>query len=285
MPIENVSPMINVLLSSEAREKLAQAVETINTLEEGLYKLAVSEDGAQLNTLKIGTLFTIFFIDTLASGKKASELKEEDWQKIAEQVFRYAVLEDGQCYSEFVFTMYADYIDISAEGIKESISEQSFDSIKELSATLRSNTDHLRNGEITEAAYVEACLWVSLEAMIKLLSSSLTVVVGPEYSALAQAASQLAFEYGRYVLFAKEQALLERYIQNQHELDEQLKKDYESYIAEVNEHAKRFQKLIDEAFTTNLHEALLQSAELARAAGVKEEELLTTVEDVDEFFM
>ena len=56
-------------------------------------------------------------------------------------------------------------------------------------------------------------------------------------------------------------------------------------MAEVNEHAERFRKLIDGAFRTDLHEALVQSAALAREAGVKEEELLTTVEDVDAFFM
>ena len=106
-----------------------------------------------------------------------------------------------------------------------------------------------------------------------------------EYAELVQAVTQLAFEYGRYVLFAKELAILTRYIGNQYALDEQLRADYEAYLAEANEHAERFQKLIDEAFTTDLHEALVQSAALAREAGVREEEVLMTVEDVDAFFI
>ena len=56
----------------------------------------------------------------------------------------------------------------------------------------------------------------------------------------------------------------------------QLKTDYEAYLAEVNERAERFRKLIDGAFTTDLHEALVQSAALAREAGGKEEEVLMT---------
>ena len=277
--------LINELLSAEAGAKIKQVVETISAIQQGLYAMADSEDNAQLNALKIGTVFTIFFIDTLASGKKPQDLTEEDWQNIAKQVYRYAVIEDGQSYSEFVFTMYADYIEVSAENLKEHISEQYYGAIMEVAGSIRYNTEMLRNGELTETAYVEACLWLSLEGMIKLLSAFITVPMKKEYAELVQAVTQLAFEYGRYVLFAKEQAILTRYIENQYALDEQLRADYEAYLAEVNEHAERFRKLIDGAFTTDLHEALVQSAALAREAGVKEEELLTTVEDVDAFFM
>ena len=277
--------LINELLSAEAGAKIKQVVETISAIQQGLYAMADSEDSTQMNALKIGTVFTIFFIDTLASGKKPEELTEEDWQNIAKQVYRYAVIEDGQSYSEFVFTMYADYIEVSAENLKEHISEQYYGAIMEVAGSIRYNTETLRNGEMTETAYVEACLWLSLEGMIKLLSAFITAPLKSEYAELVQAVTQLAFEYGRYVLFAKEQAILTRYIENQYALDEQLRADYEAYLAEANEHAERFQKLIDEAFTTDLHEALVQSAALAREAGVKEEELLMTVEDVDAFFM
>ena len=277
--------LLNDLLSSEAGAKIKQVVETISAIQQGLYAMADSEDSTQMNALKIGTVFTIFFIDTLASGKKPEELTEEDWQNIAKQVYRYAVIEDGQSYSEFVFTMYADYIQISAENLKEHISEQYFDAIMEVAGSIRCNTETLRNDEMTETAYVEACLWLSLEGMIKLLAAFITAPMKTEYAELVQAVTQLAFEYGRYVLFAKEQAILTRYIENQYALDEQLKADYEAYLAEVNEHAERFWKLIDGAFTTDLHEALVQSAALARETGVREEELLMTVEDVDAFFM
>ena len=268
--------LINELLSAEAGAKIKQVVETISAIQQGLYAMADSEDGAQLNALKIGTVFTIFFIDTLASGKKAKELTEEDWQNIAKQVYRYAVIEDGQSYSEFVFTMYADYIEVSAKNLKEHISEQYFDAIMEVAESIRYNTETLRNGEMRETAYVEACLWLSLEGMIKLLSAFITAPMKKEYAELVQAVTQLAFEYGRYVLFAKEQAILTRYIENQYALDEQLRADYEAYLAEANEHAERFRKLIDGAFATDLHEALVQSAALAREAGVKEEEVLMT---------
>lgn len=276
---------VEELLNSPAGQKIQQIMRTIAAVQQNLYALAASEDSGQLNLLKIATVFQIFLIDTLASKKDPKNIEEDEWRKIAEKVSEYAVLEKGQRYSEFVFGLYADYIELSANGISEVISEEAFTSISSISAEIRCKTIQLRTETITEAAYVEECLWLSLEAMIKLLSSSLTILIGKEFSQLAQAVSQLAFEYGRYVLYAKEQAILTAYVENQYELDELLHKQYEDFCAEVREQAKQFRKLIDDAFSPDIHNALRQSAALARAAGVKEEELLTSVQDVDAFFM
>lgn len=278
-------PAISELLSSNAAEKLTRVVETISAVQQGLYALSESEDDTKLTLLKIGTVFQIFFLETLASGKKPSDLTEDDWKYIAGKVYQHAVLEDGSSYSEFVFTMYANYIDVSLEKSWWLSDEQKQASIKGISEAIRKNTEQLRNNEIAETAYVESCLWLSLEGMIKLLAASSMRMVDSGYAELIQGASQLAFEYGRYRLFKKEDELLERYIQNQQELDEKLKNDYEAYLAEVQEQAEKFQKLIEEAFSPNIHEALVQSAELAREVGVSEEELLTSLEDIDAFFM
>ena len=276
---------INDLLTDDASQKIGQIFDKIGILQNGLYALSASEDGMQLNLLKIGTVFQIFLIDTLASGKRPRDLTEEDWKNIAEKVYKYAVIEDGQQYSVFIFSLYANYIDISAETLRGVISEDKCDSIKGLAEAIRHNVELLQKEEITETAFIEDCLWLSLEAMIKLLSSSLTCVVGTEYAELAQALSQLAFEYGRYVLYAKEQAILTEYIQNQYALDKQLEEKYTAYLEEVHEQEKQFNMLIEGAFSSNIHEALISSAALARAAGVREEELLKSVEDVDAFFM
>ena len=158
------------------------------------------------------------------------------------------------------------------------------DEVRALADEIRKNTEGLHSGELSETDYVEKCLWTSLEAMIKCLSMSLTSLIGPEFAQLAQATSQLAFEYGRYVLYAREQAILQAYIENQYVLDEQLQKEYEAYLEEVEKHAERFGSLVENAFSLDLHEALIESAEMARAAGVKEEELLTSIEDIDDYF-
>ena len=212
-------------------------------------------------------------------------MSDGDWKDIAGKVYKYAVMEDGQTYSEFVFTLYANYIDVSIDTLRGKIREENLASIIDISVTIHQNTDRLKNGEINETSYIEACLWLSLEAMIKLLSTTFTLGLSQEYADLVISASQLSFEYGRYVLYKKEQAILEKYIENQYILDDQLQREYEEYLEEVQIQSQKFQHLVDNAFSIDIHQALEQSVALAREAGVEEENLLTSLEDVDDFFM
>ena len=276
---------IDTLMRSPASEELRRAMETIATAQEHILALAKSDDSTKLKLVKTATVFQIFLIDTLASGKRMKDLTEEDWKSIASKVSQYAVMGSGEQYSEFVFTMYADYIDVSADSLPETVSEESVAAIRELSKYIRFNSDQFRAGELAEVDYVEGCLWISLEAMIKLLSCYLTAGISKEYAYFAQAASQLALEYGRIALYSKEQALLEAYIENQYQLDKNLEAKWKKYTDELQMYSEKFQELIDAAFTENIHEALVNSATLARAAGVKEDEILITEEDIDDFFL
>ena len=67
-------------------------------------------------------------------------------------------------------------------------------------------------------------------------------------------------------------------------MDDRLQAEYEDYLKDLNEYSEKFQGLIDKAFTPGIHDSLIESANLAKAAGVKEG-LLTSIEDVDDFFL
>ena len=277
---------IGDLLNLPVSETLKKTLETISSIQYSLTKLLKSEDSTQHKLMRIGTVFQIFLINTLASGKTPKEIDKEDWKNIAEKVSECAIQEDGQSYTSFVFTLYANYIDLSVKALRAiGIKGDNIQSVADISDELRSLTDSLQYGIIDETDYVEQCLWLSLEAMIKCLSIVSTSLIAPEFAQLTQSLTQLAFEYGRNVLYTKEQAILQEYIDNQYQLDEQLKKEYDAYLAEVNENAERFQALIDAAFSPELHESLQQSVALAKAAGVKEDELLTSMDDIDAFFL
>jgi len=88
--------------------KISQIIETVSSVQNSLYSLISNEDSKQLNILKIGTVFQIFFIGTLASGKKPGDLTKDDWKNIADKVNKYAVLEEDQKYSEYVFNLYLE---------------------------------------------------------------------------------------------------------------------------------------------------------------------------------
>ena len=177
----------------------------------------------------------------------------------------------------------ADYIGMGP--FRFTTTKKNLSAIKDLSDALRKNADSLKSEEIDEAAYIEACLWLSLEAMLKLLSVFFTRGIPREYAELLQSLPQLAFEYGRYVLYSEEQAILEQYIQKQHVFDERLRREYETYLEKVRVQAEEFQRLIDDAFCPDIREALANSSRLARAAGVKDEEILKSLDDVDAFFL
>ena len=276
---------IEELLASPVGQKLRQAIEVVESVQSHVSALMQKDEEERLTLLKIGTVFQLFLIDTLASGKKASELTADDWKNIAAQVSRNAILEEDQCYSEFVFSRYADYIRVSAKVISKNAPEETTNAITALADEIEALGDQLHKETITETKYVEECLWLSLEAMVKLLSASLGAYMGEELSKLTQAVSQLAFEYGRYVLYAKEQALLEAYLNNQRVLDDQLQQQYDAFLQELQENAAQFRSLIDKAFSSDIHEALMHSAALAKAEGVREDEVLKSTEDVDLFFL
>ena len=276
---------IEELVASPVGQKLRQAIEIVESVQSHVAALMQKDEEERLTLLKIGTVFQLFLIDTLASGKKASELTADDWKNIAAQVSRNAILEEDQCYSEFVFSRYADYIRVSAKVISKNAPEETTNAITALADEIEALGDQLHKETITETKYVEECLWLSLEAMVKLLSASLGSYMGEELSKLTQAVSQLAFEYGRYVLYAKEQALLEAYLNNQRVLDDQLQRQYDAFIQALQENAAQFQSLIDKAFSPDIRCTLQNSAELAQATGVKKEDILKSIEEVDSFFL
>ena len=258
----SISNLCGAVIYDESRDLIA--------LQQAIYTVIDSNESLRLR---------------FAAGKKPKDLTNEDWKIIAEKVSHYAIMSDGQQYSVFIFTLYAEYIDASADWLIGKTIDESVSRIKELSASIRFNTEQLQCGELSEVDYIEGCMWISLEAMIKLLACWLTRKTGPEFAYLTQAVAQLAFEYGRLVLLTREQKLLESYIENQYILDEKLQTEYEDYLEEVNRYSEKFRGLIEKAFSPDIRESLMQSAELAKAAGVKEEELLTSIEDVDDFFL
>ena len=272
-------------LSSSAGEKLRQAMENVAAAQRLTASFAeVCSSEKPFDLLKIGTVFQLFLIDTLASGKRPAEFTGEDWKRIAQNVSQYAIMDEGQGYGEFVFSLYAQYIELSAAALPGVVPEERRGAIDRLAKEIRTNLDQMKKGEITEPVCVEGCLWLSLEAMVKLMCAYLTVLTGPDLSRLVEAVGRLAFEYGRLVLFSREQALLAGYLENQKLLDERLQAEYAAFLAEVRKEAERFQTLVDAAFSSDIQSMLAQSAALAREAGVQEDEILTALDEIDDFF-
>lgn len=276
---------INKLMDSELGNKIEVGINLFEKIQENLNALSEKE-GDELNTAtKIYTIMTFAILKKYTMGKNPLEFSKEDWKEIATEISDYAIIMDNQQYVVFVFNMYENYIRSSVKHLSEYIGDEMVISIEFLADDISKKTAILQNGEIAEARYIEDCLWICLEAMIKLLASASKIVLKDEYGELSQALASYAFEYGRFVLFRQEQQLINQFIEEQCTLDNELQNKYEKYVQNLEKEANYFYTLIDNAFVPNFREQFLHSIVLAEAAGVKESEILMSVSDIDDFFM
>lgn len=272
-------------MKSPAGEQLQHAMQIFQTVQNHYFALAEKQDEMGMTGIKTITIMTFSILKKIASGKMPSELDKDDWKDIAADVSQFAVLADDQQYSVFIFSLYERYIRHSVMQIEELISAENVAGINGLADELHSKAAALGSGYISEVAYIEDCLWISLEAMIKLLASTAALYGDQRVTDFTQALASYAFEYGRLMLYSRELEIVSQYIESQYQLDAELEQKYATYLEDLQKESEKFCVLIDNAFAPNFRDAFLHSILLAKAAGVKEEEILSTTEDIDSFFL
>lgn len=280
---------LDFLENTPTGSMLQSAISTYSKVQTLLLRLSSAEDEGSLTALKIGTVLTEAFLEKFLQGKAPQDLTRADLAEIADRVTDFAVLMDGRDYSIFVFEQYARYIEFSANLLAARSNARSNDhigSILAVSQEIRNNSRKLHDGEISEPEYIEDCLWLSLEAILKCFSAYVSCTTGtPEFGMLAQSISMLAFEYGRLMACKKEQAVLDTSLKSQKQLDEDLSEEFEAFKNRLEAEEAQFNELIANAFAPDFRDLLRSSAALASAAGVKEEDVLRTANDIDRFFM
>ena len=276
---------IEELINDSSIDKIKSSIDRIGKIQSSLVDLYNSDDPNKLKTIKIGTTLTIAALKKKAQGVAPSEYTKQDWEDVLGYVSDIAISSDGSVYSMYVFDLYADYIRYSANVLAVKISDEKAGQISGLADELDRNKERFQDDEITETKYIEENLWICLEGMIKLMASTIDACLGLQKEQLFEAVATFAFEYGRLALYKREQALLDEYLENQKILDVELAMKYEAYMEELNERSAQMERLIENAFNPEMRSSLKNSVLLARAAGVKEDEILKDTNDIDAFFM
>ena len=276
---------LDQLMKSPLGEQLQQAMHIFDKVQTHYFALAEKQDEMGMTGIKAVTILTFAILRKIADGKLPSQLDGKDWKEIAAAVSQYAVFADDQQYSVFIFSLYERYIRHSVIQIEEIISEETAAMINGLADELRSKADALGAGYISEVTYIEDCLWISLEAMLKLLASTAALCNDQRIADFAQALTSYAFEYGRLMLYSRELEIVNQFIESQHQLDAELEQKYAAYLEDLQKESQQFYTLIDNAFAPNFRDAFLHSILLAKTVGVKEEEILASTEDIDSFFL
>ena len=273
------------LMKSSLGDQLQYAMHIFDKVQAHYFALAEKQDEMGMTGIKAVTVLTFAILRKIADGKLPSQLDGQDWKEIAAVVDQYAVLANDQQYSVFIFSLYERYIRHSVMQIEEIISEETAAMINGLADELRGKADALGAGYISEVTYIEDCLWISLEAMLKLLASTAALCNDQRIADFAQALTSYAFEYGRLMLYSRELEIVNQFIESQYQLDAELERKYTAYLEDLQKESQQFYTLIDNAFAPNFRDAFLHSILLAKTEGVKEEEILASTEDIDSFFL
>lgn len=276
---------IDTLKDTPPIESLKKDIESIYKYQEALYVYASNPDEKGLNTLRIGTVLAYSVIGKMVQGKDPHEFGMYDWKDILDNVADYGVMMDPQRHTEFVFELFATYIDLSVEINQESVKGEAATEIKAIAGEIRKLTKRLEEGEIKEADYVDRCLWSSFEAMIKLLAAYKTKGICSEYALFIRAVADFSVQYGRLTLYKKELALLDEYLEGQAKLDEELDAKYKAYLKDMQAEKDVFDDLLANAFGEDFEQRLKNSVSLAKEAGVSEDKILDTKDKIDSFFM
>ncbi len=269
-------------------DEIKKYMEMVGQLQEAICIASSGNDDKTMLLIRIGTVLSLSIAGKMGTnGKMPEEFEREDWEDIAQAVLEYGVLMDGEKYTEFVFELYARYIEKCVEINKKELSISAQEEIKALADELRDLTRSLNKGQFSEADYVDRCLWVCFEAMIKLWASYGSGLL-PEklkkYGDLIPATADYAVQYARLKMYSKEKAILEEYLNNQEILTNELQAKLDVYIAELSGVSEQFNNLIKDAFDPNFRDKLMASVNLAKAAGVDEEIILDSEDKIDEFF-
>jgi hypothetical protein len=276
---------IDSLKDSPIIQNLKKDIEALLKYQEALYVYVSNPDETEINTLRIGTILVFSVIGKIIDGKDLKSFEKSDWQDILDNVAEYGVMIDQQIYTEFLFELFARYIELSIDINEESVKGKAAEDIRGIVDEIRGMSQRLENGDMKEADYVDRCLWSSFEAMIKLLAVYKTKKMCPEYSLFIQAVADFSVQYGRLTLYKKELALLDDYLNKQEVLDEELDARYNAYLNELQGEAEIFEDLMNNAFSDDFEQRLKNSVSLARKAGVSEDKILDTREKIDSFFM
>lgn len=273
------------LKDTEIGANILKAMQGIQKAQEVAMAYVNDDSPDHLKMMRAGTIAAFSIISKIASGKPVKDFDDQDWKDIAGKVAEYAILTDGQLYSVRIFEAYADYVDISVNVLElNGISEEKRDAISTIAKKVRGLSKELANGKLTEVQYTEQCLWLLLEAMIKLISSYSAVIVGEELAEFSQSVAMLAFEYGRYTLYKQELDILNQYLEHQEAVDNELENKLKTFKDMLQERSKVFDDLVADAFSPDIEKRLMTSVELAKNAGVDEAEILDSIDKVDDFF-
>ena len=223
-----------------------------------------------------GTALVQAVVEKRRAGKELKDFTGEDWTSIAGETGCGAI--KGRVRGLSVYTL-TNFTATSA-AVASSMVTAAFG--------VAEQANKLRRGEIDELEFIENAELVSLEAAVSALSSFVgqALIPVPVLGAvIGNTVGNIMYNAVSSSLSEREAALIERYLDEQRTLDDQLAAEYQDLIGQLDASMSDYLGVLERAFSPDLESALAGSVQLALYLGVASHEVLDSEEKVIAYFL
>ena len=254
--------------NEERREQAYQ--DSKPSLEQGAKATAISA------VVEGGMTFAVSMAKKRKEGKKFSEFNEDDWKDVVGDTALGAAKGGVRGASIYALTNYT----ATPAAVASAMVTASFG--------VAEQAHMYRQGEINELSFIENSEMLCLDVTVSALSSFAGQVIIPIPvlgAVVGNAVGTMLYQISKDNLLAKEQEVIEKYLKEINELDEELRVQYKNCIDELSENMKLFMSIIDRAFAPDIRIAFDGSIDLAKQMGVAADEILDSKEKIASYFM
>lgn len=212
----------------------------------------------------------------MKSGKSIKDFTTDDWAEICKKSGLGTVKGGVRGISIYALTNYT----ATPAAVANALVTASF-GIAQQAYLLKegkiNQEDFLRNSE-------ELCIDVSISALPSFIGQVIipVPVVG---AVIGNTIGNLIYQTGKDNLKRQDKLLIKRYIQEIKNLSQSLDNQYKQYVEQINVAMKEYFLILEDAFAVDCIQALDGAIQLARYIGVSEDEVLKTIEDIDEYIL
>lgn len=146
----------------------------------------------------------------------------------------------------------------------------------------------MRQGSIDETEFLERSEWLCLDATVSAVSSFVgqAAIPIPVLGAIiGNTVGNILYQIAKDNLSEYEQTLAKEYAEQQKSLDALLDSKYQAVITSLNVGMHDYLILLGRAMSPDPAEAFEGSIALAKSVGVPDEEVLSSLDEIDDFFL
>ena len=223
-----------------------------------------------------GAAFAMAIASKVREGKRIRELDANDWMEIAGESgkgFARGGVRGASVYFLTNFTATSAAVTSSLVTASFGVAEQAH---------------RMRQGHIDEAEFLEQSELLCLDATVSAVSSFIgqAVIPIPVLGAvIGNTVGNVLYQIAKDGLSEREQAIVRAYAEAQHSLDAMLDARYQALLSSLYAGMREYLALLENAMSPDPLEAFEGSISLAKSVGVPEDEVLASLEDIDDFFL